>query len=106
METALAADPGEVLDVVLVRERIVKITRKPWDRGRLVATPWFARNESLSYAPLPGTLPPHPTPGTKLFLFLPGSDGDPRPSDIWPPVDHPVPYPYVKALPADYESFR
>lgn len=106
METAMDRDSGDILDAVLIRERIISITRKPWDRGRLVATPWFKRNESVNYSPAPGTLPPGSAAGTRLYLFLSGLDDDPRPSDVWPPIEQPVPYERARALPPEYQRFQ
>jgi hypothetical protein len=40
MRTALAADSGVVAESVLLRQRSIKEHRKPWNRGRLFATPW------------------------------------------------------------------
>lgn len=106
MAAALAADSSEVLDVVLLRERLVKVTRKPWDHGRIFSDPWYQRNVSISYHPAVGALPSNLTPGTKLTLYLPGLVGDLRPSPTWPPEENFLPYASVRAVPANFEQFK
>lgn len=106
MAVSLAGDSRVILEAVLLRERMVRITRKPWDRGRLIATPWFTRNESVTYSPAPGAVSPGLTSGTKLHLLLGGIINDSRRVDGWPPQEEFVPYAYVRSLPAEYEQLR
>lgn len=60
MRAALAADPGRVLETVLLRQRTIKEHRKPWNRGRLFATPWEPVQEKKALLPPARCVPPRP----------------------------------------------
>jgi hypothetical protein len=90
MRSALAADTGTVLDTILVRQRTVKVHRKPWNRGRLFATSWEAKGDERSLYFPSGRLPAVPAPGKRLEYFLPyDSAARIAAPDIWPPADLP-----------------
>lgn len=107
MRTVLAADAGTVLDTVLVRQRTVKVHRKPWNRGRLFATGWETKGNTRSLYFPPGALTAVPAPGTRLEYFLSfDSTARIQAPDIWPPADLPgfirmsLPVP----VPAEYQG--
>lgn len=106
MRTALAADPGRVLDTVLLRQRIIKEHRKPWNRGRLFATPWVPVQEKRRYYLGPDTpLPVPPASPVRLFLRHDSTERI-RAPEVWPPL---VPadfigYSRLEAVPADYAA--
>ncbi len=106
MRTALATDPGRVLDTVLLRQRTIKEHRKPWNRGRLFATPWQPVQEKRRYYLPPGMALPAPTtsPG-RLFLRQDSTDRI-RAPEIWPPLDPAdfIGYSRLEAVPADYAA--
>lgn len=64
MRAALAADPGRVLETVLLRQRTIKEHRKPWNRGRLFATPWEPVQEKSAIT----SRPVRPSPSSLLRL--------------------------------------
>jgi hypothetical protein len=106
MRTALAADPGRVLETVLLRKRTIKEHRKPWNRGRLFATPWEPVQEKRQYylrpdAPIPA-LTPSPV---RLFLRY-DSTATIRAPDVWPPLAPAefIGYSHLEAVPADYAT--
>jgi hypothetical protein len=90
MRAALAAGTGTVLDTILVRQRTVKVHRKPWNRGRLFATGWEAKGDECSLYFPSGSLPVVPAPGSRLEYFLPfDSTARIQAPDTWPPADLP-----------------
>ncbi|HWA27209.1 MAG TPA: hypothetical protein VG734_16250 [Lacunisphaera sp.] len=106
MRTALAADPGRVLETVLIRKRAIKEHRKPWNRGRLFATPWESVQEKKRYylrpdAPLPALT------SAPVRLFLRHDSSAPiRAPDVWPPLEPAefIGYSRLEAVPAEYAT--
>jgi hypothetical protein len=106
MRTALAADPGLVIDTMLLRQRTILEHRKPWNRGRLFATPWQPVQEKRSYylrsdaRDLAGAASP-----ARLFLRH-DSTAPIRGPDIWPPLEPEefIGYSRLEAVPADYAA--
>lgn len=106
MRAALAADPGLVVEAVVLRERAIKEHRKPWNRGRLFATPWQAPQQTRFYylraadRALAAAASPAPR-------FIRADSTEPiRGPDIWPPVETEafLGYSRLEALPADYAA--
>lgn len=88
MRTVLTADTGTIVDTVLLRQRTVKVHRKPWNRGRLFATEWQPMGEARSFYFPAGALPVSPAPGSRHDFFLPSDSTAPiRAPDAWPPSD-------------------
>lgn len=106
MRTSLAADPGRVLETVLLRQRTIKEHRKPWNRGRLFATPWAPVQEKKRYylPPDAAILALTPSP-VRLFLRY-DSTARIRAPDVWPPLEPAefIGYSRLEAVPADYAS--
>lgn len=108
MRATLAADQGLVLDAVIVRQRMVKVHRKPWNRGRLFATAWQTRDEPRSYYFPAGTVPAGPLgPGTRVQFFLPYDSTAPiKAPDAWPPLElvRFIGFSRLQPVPAEYQS--
>jgi hypothetical protein len=106
MRAALAADPGLVVEAVVLRERAIKEHRKPWNRGRLFATPWQAPQQARSYyvraadRALAGADSP-----VRLFIRA-DSTAPIRGPDLWPPQETEafIGYSRLEPLPGDYSS--
>ena len=87
MRTALAGDPGLVLEAVRLRQRTIKEHRKPWNRGRLFATPWQPVQGKKSYYLRPDARPLAGSPSpVRLFLRY-DSTAPIRAPDVWPPLE-------------------
>jgi hypothetical protein len=106
MRTALAADPGLVLETVLLRQRAIKEHRKPWNRGQLFAMPWQPMQEKRSYYLRPDarTLAGGASPA-RVFLRY-DSTATIRGPDIWPPLEPEafIGYSRLESDPADYAA--
>jgi hypothetical protein len=106
MRAALAADPGRVLETVLLRQRTIKEHRKPWNRGRLFATPWEPVQEKRRYY-LPPDAPRPALTASPVRLFLShDSTARIRAPEIWPPLETAdfIGYSRLEAVPAAYAN--
>lgn len=106
MRTALAADPGRVLETVLLRQRTIKEHRKPWNRGRLFATPWETVQEKKRYYLPPGAPLPVLAPAPVRMFLRHDSTGRIRAPEIWPPLEPAdfIGYSRLETVPADYAA--
>lgn len=106
MRTALAADPGLVLETTLLRQRTIKEHRKPWNKGRLFATPWRTVQEKRSYY-LPPAVRSLAGTASPARLFLRSDSTVPiRAPEIWPPLEVPefIDYSQLETVPAEYSG--
>ena len=106
MRDALRQDQGTVLEAAVVRQREIKVNRKPWNRGQLVALPWRAVNETRSYYIAPAD---HlaAVPGASLQLFVENdSTRNVQAPDIWPPEEAVQFISFTRAtpVPAEYQT--
>lgn len=106
MRAALAADPGRMLETVLLRQRTIKEHRKPWNRGRLFATPWETVQEKKRYYLPPGAPLPVLAPAPVRMFLRHDSTGRIRAPEIWPPLEPAdfIGYSRLEAVPADYAA--
>ena len=106
MRAALAGDRGVVVEAVLLRQRKIKEQRKPWNRGRLFATPWETAREKKSYYLRPDdrALAGTPSPA-RLFLHA-DSAAALRGPEIWPPLapEEFIGYSRLESVPPDYAA--
>lgn len=105
MRRDLAAGPGVVVDAVLVRQREVKVRRKPWNRGQVFATAWQPVNEKRSYYVRPADRAAVAVGAGVLFIDY-DSTSRIRTPDIWPPVDLEqfIGMSRVTAVPPDFQQ--
>lgn len=106
MRAELAKDQGRVLDGVLLRQRKVKMHRKPWNRGQLFVTDWQPKNEKHSYYVRPEDQVVAAT-GSQAQLFIDYNFAfGIRAPDIWPPMelDAFISLSRVTAVPPEYEQ--
>lgn len=66
----LQADLGLILNVTIVRARMIAEAQKPWNKGRLVAAPWHNVNAGNAYyAPYGGSSCAAYRPGMQMVVF-------------------------------------
>jgi hypothetical protein len=105
-------DPGMVLTMRVVRRSTVHEHRKPWNAGRLTASPWAARDEAERYYARDAdrNCAAYRARGRDLYTPFTDSPSDRiEPGAVWPPADttgflrlmelKPVPPEYRRLLP-------
>lgn len=101
MTEALRADPGIIVDALVVKQNEIKIHQKPWNKGKIQFVGWREVNE----------ITPYYFPNETCNNFLAGSQFQyfnetaaiETPTE-WPPeeVQRFVPYSKLKPVPEDY----
>lgn len=105
-------DTGLVLTMRVVRRSTIHEHRKPWDAGRMTASPWVARDETERYYARDGgsNCETYRARGRDLYTPFTDSPSDRiEPAAVWPPTDttgflrlmelKPVPVEYRRLLP-------
>jgi len=106
MRTALARDPGMVIEASLLRQRLIKEHRKPWNRGRLFATPWETVREKKSYYLRPDDRALAGTPSPARLFLRTDSTAVMRGPELWPPLapEEFIGYSRLVVVPPDYAA--
>jgi hypothetical protein len=106
MRTALAGDPGLMLEARLLRQRLIKEHRKPWNRGRLFATPWQPVQEKRSYYLRPADRALAVTPAPARLFLRTDVAASVRAPDSWPPlaIEEFIGCSRLEAVPAAYTA--
>jgi len=106
MRAALARDPGLVIEAGLLRQRLIKEHRKPWNRGRLFATPWETVRDKKSYYLRPDDRALAGTPAPARLFLRTDAPSALRGPEIWPPLatEEFIGYSRLEAVPPDYDA--
>jgi hypothetical protein len=80
-------DPGVVLDMHVLRERLVYQNRKPWNRGSLVQTSWQPKDVSERFYARFAGADCSAYAGTSRAAYFPVQE---QQTSAWPPLDLPT----------------